>query len=414
VLAFTECLGDGGVSCRDSPPCGLPSTRLPARASTGAPILKHREDLEHRMARKPLSAISLLAFLAAVAGCAKGDAPAAAATPTPADEPLTAAAHAPVVPGAALPAGAAAPGASPGPAFDVGTLPAVVARVDGAAISKAELLERANAMRAQMQQMGAPPPPASADFYRAMVDQLIGSKLLIAEAKKRGMMPSDDEVAANVERLRARGPQELARQLAAQGITEAQLRADMAQNLAIQKLVTTEVAPAVKVSEEDARRFYQQNPERMRRPAQVRVRHVLVAVPKGATAPQRQEGRQKAEALLARIKGGEDFAKVASESSDDPQSRGEGGLLPWLARSEHVPAFEAAAFALKPGETSGVVETPFGFHVMRLEDQRPAGSVTFEEARPQIEQWLSRQQARDLLDRKVAALRKAAKVEVLF
>jgi peptidyl-prolyl cis-trans isomerase C len=362
------------------------------------------------MLRKSLATASLLALLAAAGACGKGDAPAAAATPTPSDEPQTAAAHAPVLPGSP---GAAA-SASPGPAFDVGKLPAVVARVDGAAISKAELLERANAMRAQMEQMGAPPPPASEEFYRAMVDQLIGSKLLVAEAKRRGMMPSDAEVASNVERLRARGPQELARQLAAQGITEAELRADMAQNLAIQKLVTTEVAPAVKVSEEDARRFYQQNPERMNRPAQIRVRHVLVGVAESAPPAQRQAARQKAEALLARLKGGEDFAAVARESSDDSGSRGEGGLLPWFSHGEMVPPFEKAAFALKRGETSDVVESPFGFHVLRLEDQRAGGTVPFEEARPQIEQWLSRQQGRELLDRKVAALRKAAKVEILF
>jgi peptidyl-prolyl cis-trans isomerase C len=309
--------------------------------------------------------------------------------------------------------GAAAAG-SPAPAFDVSKIPAVVARVNGTAISRDEVLQRAQAMRDQMARMGAPPPPASEEFYHAMVDQLVGSKLLLAEAKQRGLLPAPAEVQAGLDRLKAQNPEELARQMAAQGITEKALLADMTQSLAIQKLIEAEVKPAVKVSDEDARRFYQQNPDRMKRPPQVHVRHVLVGVPKNAAPAQRQEARQKAEGLLARIKGGADFAAIAAESSDDNGSRGEGGLLPWFSRGEMVPPFEQAAFALKKGETSGVVESPFGFHVLRLEDQRAAGTVSFEEARPQIDQFLSRQQARELLDAKVAALRKAAKVEVLF
>ena len=362
------------------------------------------------MTRQALAAFSLFAALAVIAGCRKdAGAAAAAATPSPADEPPTAAAHQPV---GALP-GAAAAG-SPGPAFDVAKIPPVVARVDGAVISRDEVLQRANAMRGQMARMGAPPPPASEEFYHAMVEQLIGSKLLFAEAKKRGLVATDAELNAGLDRLKSRNPEELARQMAAQGVTEKALLADMAQNLAIQKLVTAEVTPAVKVSDEEARRFYQSNPERMKRPPQIRVRHILVGVAREAAAPQRQEARQKAEGLLARVKAGEDFATLARESSDDSGSRGEGGLLPWLGHNDTVPALEKAAFALKPGEVSGVVESPFGFHVLRLEDQRPAGTVSFEEAKPQIEQFLSRQQARELLDRRVAALRKVAKVEVLF
>ena len=371
------------------------------------------------MSRKPLALMPLvavsLAAAIALAGCRKGAAAAAAdptPTPAPGDEPAMVAGHAPVT-GTGAP-GAAVPGTSPGPAFDVAKLPAVVARVDGAAISREEVLQRADAMRQQMARMGAPPPPASEEFYHAMVDQLIGSRLLLAEAKKRGLMPAPAEVQAGLDQLKSRNPEELARQMAAQGITEKALLADMTQSLAIQKLIEAEVKPAVKVSDEEARRFYEQNPERMKRPPQLRVRHVLVTVPQGAAAAQKEAARQKAEGLLARIKAGGDFAAIAQESSDDNSSRGEGGLLPWMSRGDSPPAFEQAAFALKPGETSGVVESPVGFHVLRLEEQRPEGQISFEEARPQIDQYLSRQQARELLERKVAALRKAAKVEVLF
>jgi peptidyl-prolyl cis-trans isomerase C len=359
------------------------------------------------MARN-LAAVTLLAALAVAAGCRKDAAAADAdATPTPAAEPAMASGH-----GAAGAPGAAA---SPAPAFDVAKIPAVVARVDGAAISRQDVLQRAQAMRDQMARMGAPPPPASEEFYHAMVDQLIGAKLLLAEAKQRGLLPDPAEVQAGLDRLKAQNPEELARQMASQGITEKALLADMTQSLAIQKLIEAEVKPAVKVSDEDARRFYQQNPERMKRPPQVQVRHILVGVPRDAAPPQRQEARQKAEGLLARVKAGGDFAAIARESSDDTASRGGGGLLPWMSRGESPPPFDQAAFGLeKPGDLSGVVESPFGLHVLRLEDKRPAGTITFEDARPQIDQFLSRQMARELLDRKVAALRKAAKVEVLF
>jgi len=360
------------------------------------------------MVRK-LAAVTLLAAFAVLAGCRKDAAAAADPTPTPDAEPAMASGHGP----AAGAPGAAAAG-SPAPAFDTAKIPAVVARVNGAPISRQDVLQRAQAMRDQMARMGAPPPPTSEEFYHAMVDQLIGSKLLLAEAKQRGLMPPPAEVQAGLDRLKAQNPEELKRQMASQGITEKALLADMTQSMAIQKLIEAEVKPAVKVSDEDARRFYQQNPQRMKRPPQVRLRHVLVGVPRNAAPEQRAQAKQKAEGLLARIKAGGDFAAIARESSDDTGSRGEGGLLPWMSRGDSPPAFEQAAFALKPGETSGVVESPFGYHVMRLEEQRPEGQISFEEARPQIDQYLSRQQARELLERKVAALRKAAKVEVLF
>lgn len=364
------------------------------------------------MARTSLVSLSLLTALALVACRNDGTASAAVDAPTP--TPAIAAAPAAGQPGALPGMAPAAPGDPPAPAFDLGKLPAVVARVNGQPISKQDLLDRAGSMRAQMERMGAPPPPPSEQFYRAMVDQLIGSRLLLADAKQRGMMPTAAEVEANLAQLKARNPEAFAKQLADQGITEQALKDDLTHNLAVQKLVSSEVTPAATATEAEARAFYQQHTDSMKRPPQVRVRHILVRAGQDATPAQRQTARQKAEGLLARLQGGADFATVARESSDDQSTRPDGGLLPWMGQGQTAPPFEQAAFALKAGAVSGVVETPFGYHLIRLEDRRPASTLPFEDARPQIEQWLSRQHARELLDKKVAALRQAAKVEVLF
>jgi parvulin-like peptidyl-prolyl isomerase len=162
------------------------------------------------------------------------------------------------------------------------------------------------------------------------------------------------------------------------------------------------------------RSFYQENLDQMRRPPQVRVRHVLIATPQGATQEQRQAARAEAEQVLQQVKAGADLGALAAQHSDDPGSRADGGLLPWLARGETVPAFDQAAFTLQKGQTSEVVETEYGFHVLRVEDQRPAATVPFEEARRQIENVLNRRKSRDIVRDRVAALRQQARVEVLF
>ncbi|HEV8630551.1 MAG TPA: peptidylprolyl isomerase [Thermoanaerobaculia bacterium] len=374
------------------------------------------------MARRSLAWLPLLALPALAACHQEAAGSAGTATPTPAPAPGSAAAAKPpaALPGTPpqpIPGHAGAPG-TPGAAslpFDTGKLPAVVARVNGEPIARQELLTRAESMRLQMARMGAPEPPRSEDFYRAMIDQLVGQRLLLAEAKRRGFAPTPAEVSEQLAQIRARvGDEAYRKQLAAQGVTEQQLAADTAQNLAIQKLVTTDVAPGIKVAEADSRAFYQQNLDRMKRPAQVRVRHILVGMPQGATAEQKLAARRKAEGLLARLKAGGDFAALARESSDDAGTKSEGGLLPWLSPGESAPPFEKVAFALAPGAVSGVVESAFGFHILRLEDRRAEQIVPFEEARPQIEQLLSRRIARDLLEKKVTGLRRGAKVEVLF
>lgn len=119
---------------------------------------------------------------------------------------------------------------------------------------------------------------------------------------------------------------------------------------------------------------YKANPKQFEVPEQIRARHVLIS--KGP------EARAKAEKLLADLKSGADFAQVAQDNSADPGSASKGGDLGFFPRGRMVPAFETAAFALKaPGDMSDLVETDFGFHIIKLEAQRPAGLLPFEEVR---------------------------------
>jgi parvulin-like peptidyl-prolyl isomerase len=358
----------------------------------------------------------LLSCLAvfAVAGCKKEGAEGAApdATPTPTAGAATAGGD-PLAPGADGLPGFGAP--TPGPPFDPQKLPLVVARVNGQEISRADVLDRVAAFRAQVAQAGAPEPPRDEAFYREMVDQLIGAHLLYGEAQRLNMVPSEEQARAQLAQIRSRFPseEEYKKQLQAQGVDEAELTTDLARSVAVGR-ITEQLRSGVQVSEEEMRAFYQENLERMKRPEQLRVRHILVGIPRQATEEQKKTARAEADDVLRQVKAGGDFAALAVQHSDDPGSRAEGGLLPWMARGETVPAFDQAAGALQKGGTSEVVETPFGFHVLRLEDTRPSATVPFEEAREQIEQAIRRRKARDAVRQRVQELRAQAKVEVLF
>ncbi len=127
-----------------------------------------------------------------------------------------------------------------------------------------------------------------------------------------------------------------------------------------------------------AKTMYQANPAAYQRPEQVRVRHILIAP--GKDKDDAAAAKEAAD-LLAQVRAGADFAKLAKEHSADPGSAEKGGDLGFFAHGRMVPAFDAAAFALqKPGDLSDVVKTKFGYHILQLEERKPAGQQSWDEA----------------------------------
>ncbi|MBW1937559.1 MAG: peptidylprolyl isomerase [Deltaproteobacteria bacterium] len=145
------------------------------------------------------------------------------------------------------------------------------------------------------------------------------------------------------------------------------------------------------VSEEDVRLYYQGHKDDYKVPAQVKVRHILLRLRKNADKEVVQQTRQRAEDILKKVKAGEDFAVSAAAFSEDPGSRDRGGDLGWVVRSKLDPAFAKAAFAAKKGQVVGPVRSAYGFHLLKVEDRRPARQMPCEAVAERIRKELMSQ-----------------------
>ncbi len=157
------------------------------------------------------------------------------------------------------------------------------------------------------------------------------------------------------------------------------------------------LAEKVTPSDKEIEQYYQRNAKTLfTHKEQVHARHILIGVAQTATAKDKAEAKATAEAVLAQLRKGADFTKLAAQYSADPGNRNTSGDLGFFARGQMVKPFEDAAFKLKPGEISNVVETRFGYHIIKVDDHRPAGSDTLEQARPKIIDALKRKAGADL------------------
>jgi peptidyl-prolyl cis-trans isomerase C len=292
-------------------------------------------------------------------------------------------------------------------------LPAVLARVNGEAIERWEF---DNAVKRVEARAGGPVPPEKRDeVLRSLLDQLVAYHLLAQQSKTLKIEVPDTEVDARLADVKRGFPTEEAfrQSMTAQGITSDQLRAQTRMSLQVQKVIDAEVTTKVAVQDTEVNAFYQQNLERFKQGDTVHASHILIGLPQGATPAQKQEARVKAQAILKQVRGGADFATMAKAQSQDPGSAQNGGDLGFFPKGQMTPAFEEAAFKLKPGAVSNLVETPFGFHIIKVQDKRGPRTAPLEEVGGQIKEFLTQGQRETKLEQLVEVVKGKSKVEIL-
>ena len=351
-------------------------------------------------------AISIF-IITALAACSR-TAP-ANATPQAAPAPAASAQSGPAAQAGTSQAPEPAPAAKPVPP----QLPEIVARVNGEAITGKDLDD---AVRAIAGRAGPIPPDERDRVYRGVLDKMIGYRLMIQEAKARKIIVPDTDVDAQVAQIRGQFPSEVQFQqaLSAQKTTLEAVRNDTREGMSADKLVESEIASKVAVKPEAVTDFYQKNQDKFQQGPRVRASHILIGIPQNADAATKQQARAKADALLKDLKSGKDFAATAKANSQDPGSAPNGGDLGYFEQGQMVPPFEQAAFALKPGEMSEVVESQFGYHIIKVADRQDTRVVPLEEAKAQIEEFLTQQNRHAQTELFVNALRAKAKIEILI
>jgi peptidyl-prolyl cis-trans isomerase C len=346
-----------------------------------------------------------------------------AACRKPPAESSTASAAAPAgqpgaTPPAQAPGAAAAPGApaTPVPPPTVKPMPAelpdVLARVNGEAVKKADLDRLVKNM--ELSANKPIPPDRRDEILRRALDQLVTYTVLSQETRARKVSVSDAEIDGNLKQMQSQFPneQEFKKALSTRGMTIEKLRSDARIDMSINKMMEAEVATGPAPTDVQAREFYDKNPDKFKQDEAVRASHILIPADEKADEATKKKARAEIDDILKQLKAGADFAELAKKHSKDG-SAAQGGDLNFFSKGQMVPAFDQVAFSLKPGEMSDVVTTPFGYHIIKVTDRRPASTVPFDQVSPRIKEFLGEQQKQGRAQAFIDLLKQKARIEVL-
>jgi len=303
----------------------------------------------------------------------------------------------------------------------------IAVTINGINIPESEIDKLVKSQLDMIAKQSAQLPPTFAEQYAKQlreqaIEQTIRRHLLDEKVKEANIVITDEEVMSTIEEIASsqREPlslEEFKKKMAEYGRSFDEIKEEIREGLARNKFMQAHWAGKIDVTEEDARKYYQENPKQFEQPEQVRVSHILIKPefidpnvdPNADPNEAKAIARIKTEDLLKQLKDGADFAELAKSHSFCPMAP-RGGDLGFFPRGETTPAFENVAFELEIGQISDIVETEYGYHIIKATDHKDASTASFEQAKDDIIKQLTQKKQSELAEEYIESLKADAKI----
>jgi len=280
------------------------------------------------------------------------------------------------------------------------------AKVNGEKITVEELDKQVAQLKKQYPQMfeGADGEGRLIDFKQRLLDNLISQELVRQAAEDKGIKVSDADIEKQIKQLKAgfKDDAQFEQALSSAGMTADGLETQIREQLLTQKLIES-LESGSQVTDAQVKEYYDKNKTQFFQKEAKRASHILF----------KPEDKKKAQEALAELDNGEDFSKLAKKYSVDTATAAKGGDLGWPS-TPFVAEFQTALDKLKVGETSKLVETPYGWHIIRVTDERDGSQQKLADVTDQIKQILVQQRRADAYQVFLDGLRKKAEIEILI
>lgn len=251
------------------------------------------------------------------------------------------------------------------------------------------------------------------------LDYLIDQELMVQEGIKLGFSPKDSEVQAEFTKIKQRYASEALFQqaLKQQELTEEKVREIIRRGLIVRRVLAEKIKPTAKpVTDKDIDNFYAVNKTDLVEPEKVRVRHILIKFPPDANNKDKATVKKRTQAVLDEVKSGANFAELAKKYShcSSAQNGGDLGYITSVPGSNLVKPFIDAAFSLKPGQISGLVETDYGYHIIMVEDKKPERQLELKEVVETIKEVLTEEELSIATEKWLESVRKTASINIML
>ncbi|UCB46451.1 MAG: peptidylprolyl isomerase [Spirochaetota bacterium] len=245
-----------------------------------------------------------------------------------------------------------------------------------------------------------------------VLENIINNELLYQEGVRKGYKSNDLKIEVQFQRIKGQfeTDEQFSAILKERGYTVESLYEDIDRMITIEDYVDGEIAKKVTISEEAMLDYYNNNPDVFNEPEQVRASHILIAVDDMTDESKMKDAVKLIKQIEKKLKKGEEFETLAREYSQCPSSE-KGGDLGYFGRGQMVKPFENSAFSLEPGEVSGIVQTRYGYHLVKLVDKKPERIIPFSEVKESIKQFLGEQIILEQVELLIGRLRKEAEIE---